>query len=142
MILVYENVLLEFFRLNFNFRWNLSSVFLAVQAWWLLFSKLPLCFISWLIFTLIFSVPSLPPAPSSVPTTHPLLIRNAEPATVMGVTRVHRGNRQRGTYRFNPSTSTLQVNIHSANNRQPNPPVILQRWINVYFQFKNCIFFF
>lgn len=73
------------------------------------------------------SVPSLPPAPSSVPTTHPLLIRNAEPATVMGVTRVHRGNRQRGTYRFNPSTSTLQVNIHSANNRQPNPPVILQR---------------
>ncbi|KAK6177350.1 hypothetical protein SNE40_015469 [Patella caerulea] len=73
------------------------------------------------------AVPSLPPAPSNVPSAHPLLIRNADAASMMSVARVHRGNRQRGSYRFNANTQTLHVNLPSGTTRQPNPPVILQR---------------
>ncbi|XP_046372246.1 E3 ubiquitin-protein ligase HUWE1-like isoform X1 [Haliotis rufescens] len=72
------------------------------------------------------AMPSLPPAPSNVTTAHPLLMRQSDPHTVMGVARVHRGNRQRGSYRFNPNTQTLHVNLQGSG-RQPNPPVILQR---------------
>lgn len=64
----------------------------------------------------------MPPAPSNVPTNHPLLVRQAD-QTVVGMSRV-RGGRQRGTCRYNPSTHTL----HVALPRQPNPPAILQRF--------------
>lgn len=71
------------------------------------------------------SVPSVPPAPSNVTATHPLLMRQPDAQGMVGVARVHRagGSRQRSTCRYNPSTQTLHVNFP----RQPNPPVILQR---------------
>ncbi|KAL3853804.1 hypothetical protein ACJMK2_017313, partial [Sinanodonta woodiana] len=68
------------------------------------------------------AVPSMPPAPSNVPASHPLLIRQSDAHSFMGISRVQRG-RQRGTCRYNPTTQTLHVNFP----RQPNPPVILQR---------------
>ncbi|KAK3600176.1 hypothetical protein CHS0354_039470 [Potamilus streckersoni] len=68
------------------------------------------------------AVPSMPPAPSNVPASHPLLLRQSDTHSVMGISRVQRG-RQRGTCRYNPTTQTLHVNFP----RQPNPPVILQR---------------
>ncbi|XP_060080556.1 E3 ubiquitin-protein ligase HUWE1-like [Ylistrum balloti] len=68
------------------------------------------------------AVPTVvPPAPSNVMATHPLLTR--QPDTHGVVARIHRGGRQRGTCRYNPSTQTLHVNFP----RPPNPPVILQR---------------
>lgn len=68
------------------------------------------------------AVPVVPPAPSNVSATHPLLIRQTDPQALTGMARVHRGTR-RG-YRFNPSTHTLHVNLPG---RVPQTPVILQR---------------
>ncbi|XP_033745348.1 E3 ubiquitin-protein ligase HUWE1-like isoform X3 [Pecten maximus] len=72
-----------------------------------------------MMFPLVPTV--VPPAPSNVMATHPLLTRQPDNHGV--VARIHRGGRQRGTCRYNPSTQTLHVNFP----RPPNPPVILQR---------------
>ncbi|XP_048739045.2 E3 ubiquitin-protein ligase HUWE1-like isoform X5 [Ostrea edulis] len=70
------------------------------------------------------SSPAIPPAPVSVMSSHPLLVRQPEGHTVMGVQRLHRGRgRREASCRYNPTTQTLHVNLQ----RQPNPPVILQR---------------
>ena len=73
--------------------------------------------------------PTVPPAPSNVTATHPLLVRHSETHGLAGSisARVHRAGRQRGTYRYNPSTQTLHVHFSAGANRQPNPPAILQR---------------
>ncbi|XP_064606987.1 E3 ubiquitin-protein ligase HUWE1-like isoform X3 [Liolophura sinensis] len=75
------------------------------------------------------ALPAIPPAPSTVSSTHPLLVRQSEPHAVLSTiaARVHRSGRSRGTYRFNPSTQTLHVNFTTSGARHPNPPVILQR---------------
>lgn len=65
----------------------------------------------------LFPVPSMPPAPSNITSTHPLLMRQGDPHSIRG----HRGSRQR--LRALP---TVHVNLNSAT-RQPNTPVILQR---------------
>ncbi|KAK3102129.1 hypothetical protein FSP39_009035 [Pinctada imbricata] len=67
------------------------------------------------------ALPTIPPAPSNVLPSHPLLVRQPDTHSG-GMTRVHRRG-QRGTCRYNPSTQTLHFNL----SRQPNPPVILQR---------------
>ncbi|ESO02925.1 hypothetical protein HELRODRAFT_81131 [Helobdella robusta] len=75
----------------------------------------------------------LPPAPSGVMVNHPLLARNQETSQHTtyalqdgAVTpRLHRSNRARQTYRYNPSTQTLHVQY--ARARHVNPPAILQR---------------
>ncbi|XP_069142505.1 E3 ubiquitin-protein ligase HUWE1-like isoform X2 [Argopecten irradians] len=72
-----------------------------------------------MMFPLVPTV--VPPAPSNVMAAHPLLTRQPDSHGV--VARIHRGGRQRGTCRYNPSTQTLHVNFP----RPPNPPVILQR---------------
>ncbi|XP_061178702.1 E3 ubiquitin-protein ligase HUWE1-like [Saccostrea echinata] len=70
------------------------------------------------------SAPAIPPAPVNVMSSHPLLVRQPEGHTVMGVQRLHRGRgRREASCRYNPTTQTLHVNLQ----RQPNPPVILQR---------------
>ncbi|XP_070192440.1 E3 ubiquitin-protein ligase HUWE1-like isoform X3 [Littorina saxatilis] len=70
------------------------------------------------------SVPSLPPAPSGVTAAHPLLVRQSDNMVNMRAPR----SRNRGAYRFTPSTHTFHVNMHSAGtSSRPNPPVILQR---------------
>ncbi|XP_023930490.1 E3 ubiquitin-protein ligase HUWE1 [Lingula anatina] len=74
--------------------------------------------------------PSVPPAPSNVTAMHPLLVRTADIHGAAGsvAARVHRTGRQRGTYRYNPSTQTLHVHYPGNSLRQqPNPPAILQR---------------
>ena len=85
---------------------------------------------------------SVPPAPSTVTPSHPLLVRHAESHGVGGNTlaaRVHRAaGRQRGSYRFNPSTQTLHLHYNPTNSvggtsggannlRGSNPPALLQR---------------
>ena len=86
-------------------------------------------FESCLIFRMILSEPVVPPAPSNVTATHPLLVRQPEPALGAGTSasRVHRVGRNRGRCHYNPSTQTLHV--HYSANRQPNPPAILQRYV-------------
>jgi len=69
-----------------------------------------------------------PPAPSSVPATHPLLVRHDEPRTVTNPvigTILHRSGRERDTYRYNPNTQTLHV--QRERMRRPNPSAVLQR---------------
>ncbi|XP_054708625.1 E3 ubiquitin-protein ligase HUWE1-like [Uloborus diversus] len=72
--------------------------------------------------------PTVPPAPRSVTTVHPLLVRHTDlPCSLQP--RVHR--RQRG-YRPTMSNHTWHMYTSSNGNsasttRQPNPPVILQR---------------
>ncbi|XP_059143196.1 E3 ubiquitin-protein ligase HUWE1-like isoform X5 [Physella acuta] len=63
------------------------------------------------------TLPSMPPAPSNITSTHPLLMRQGDPHSIRG----HRGSRQR--LRALP---TVHVNLNSTT-RQPNTPVILQR---------------
>ena len=73
--------------------------------------------------------PTMPPAPSHVTASHPLLMRHAETHPLGGsmAARVHRAGRPRGTYRYNPSTQTLHVHYNAGGVRHPNPPAILQR---------------
>ena len=75
----------------------------------------------------VLSGPGIPPPPTNVSSAHPLLVRHAESHSIGGsvAARVHRAGRQRGTYRYNPSTQTLHV--HYNQPRHPNPPAILQR---------------
>ena len=74
-----------------------------------------------------FSEPSLPPAPSTITSTHPLLMRQGESHSTRGS---HRGGpggsgiRQR----VRPFLPTAHANL-GMSTRQPNTPVILQRYI-------------
>ncbi|CAL1528834.1 unnamed protein product [Lymnaea stagnalis] len=63
------------------------------------------------------SLPSMPPAPSNITSTHPLLMRQGDAHSARG----HRGSRQRMR-----TLPTVHVNLNSTT-RQPNTPVILQR---------------
>lgn len=69
----------------------------------------------------------MPPAPRTVTTIHPLLVRHGDAQCSMQ-TRVHR--RQRG-YRPNIGNHGWHVYTNSSNTsgRHPNPPVILQRYL-------------
>lgn len=67
------------------------------------------------------SAPAIPPAPINVMSSHPLLVRQPD-GHPMGIQRRGRGRRE-ASCRYNPTTQTLHVNLQ----RQPNPPVILQR---------------
>ena len=75
----------------------------------------------------------MPPAPSNVSASHPLLVRQSEPHAVAGsmAARIHRAGRpQRGTYRYNPNTQTLHVHYTAQGGARPhNPPAILQRYV-------------
>ena len=76
--------------------------------------------------------PSIPPSPSNVTAVHPLLVRTENQSLGGTLGRVHRApGRQRGTYRYNPSTQTLHVQYTSANSHHPNPPTILQRYLKL-----------
>ena len=84
---------------------------------------------------------SVPPPPSTVTPSHPLLVRHAESHSLGGgntlAARVHRAaGRQRGSYRYNPSTQTLHLHYTSAataaaaataGTQATNPPALLQR---------------
>ncbi|XP_055882443.1 E3 ubiquitin-protein ligase HUWE1-like isoform X4 [Biomphalaria glabrata] len=63
------------------------------------------------------TLPNLPPAPSNITSTHPLLMRQGDSHAARG----HRGGRQRMR-----TLPTVHVNLNSTT-RQPNTPVILQR---------------
>lgn len=69
--------------------------------------------------------PTVPPAPRTVTTIHPLLVRHGDAQCSMQ-TRVHR--RQRG---YRPTMSNhgwhMYTNSNNSSGRHPNPPVILQR---------------
>ncbi|XP_064633553.1 E3 ubiquitin-protein ligase HUWE1-like isoform X3 [Lineus longissimus] len=90
-------------------------------------------------------IPSVPPAPSNVTANHPLLVRHPEGQSVSGTmaARIHRHGgfgRQRGTYRYNPSTQTLHVHYPAGGVRHPNPPAILQRLLGPDFlQLTNSL---
>ncbi|CAH1782935.1 unnamed protein product [Owenia fusiformis] len=73
--------------------------------------------------------PSVPPPPSNVLSSHPLLNRNSDAQGSSSSSRPSaQVRRQRGgTYRYNPSTQTLHVHYTAGGHRHPNPPVILQR---------------
>lgn len=81
--------------------------------------------------------PAVPPPPSNISASHPLLVRQAEPHAVTGsmAARIHRAGRpQRGTYRYNPNTQTLHVHYTAAGARPHNPPAILQRQVILLLQ--------
>ncbi|XP_071960908.1 E3 ubiquitin-protein ligase HUWE1-like isoform X2 [Antedon mediterranea] len=68
--------------------------------------------------------PSIPPPPSTMSRSHPLLVRHADhPTLTQTVGRGHRGGRQR-THRHAPTTIHV---YNTGSSRHPNPPAILQR---------------
>ena len=75
---------------------------------------------NWLVHITLFysfSVPSLPPAPSNITSMHPLLMRQSDQIT----NRAVRGGRHR--------LRSLPVHVNlNPGSRQPNTPVILQRY--------------
>nr|DBA13759.1 TPA: hypothetical protein GDO54_017098 [Pyxicephalus adspersus] len=75
----------------------------------------------------------IPPSPGNIPATHPLMVRNADhgSVTVGSVSSTNRltqgiGRIQR-TLRQITANADHTIHVHYPGNRQPNPPLILQR---------------
>ncbi|XP_051864983.1 E3 ubiquitin-protein ligase HUWE1 isoform X7 [Pristis pectinata] len=75
----------------------------------------------------------IPPAPGNIPATHPLMVRHADHSaltlgTGSSTTRLTQGigRSQRAIRPFAANTGHT-IHVHYPGNRQPNPPLILQR---------------
>uniref|UniRef100_A0A8C4SA71 E3 ubiquitin-protein ligase HUWE1 n=1 Tax=Erpetoichthys calabaricus TaxID=27687 RepID=A0A8C4SA71_ERPCA len=75
----------------------------------------------------------IPPSPGNIPTTHPLMVRHADhSALTLGAgnstTRLTQGiGRSQRTLRQLTANTGHTIHVHYPGNRQPNPPLILQR---------------
>uniref|UniRef100_A0A4W3GJG5 E3 ubiquitin-protein ligase HUWE1-like n=1 Tax=Callorhinchus milii TaxID=7868 RepID=A0A4W3GJG5_CALMI len=77
----------------------------------------------------------IPPAPGNIPATHPLMVRHADHSaltlgTGSSTTRLTQGigRSQRAIRPFAANTGHT-IHVHYPGNRQPNPPLILQRLV-------------
>ncbi|XP_072884002.1 E3 ubiquitin-protein ligase HUWE1-like [Hemitrygon akajei] len=76
----------------------------------------------------------IPPAPGNIPATHPLMVRHADHSaltlgTGSSTTRLTQGigRSQRAIRPFTATNTGHTIHVHYPGNRQPNPPLILQR---------------
>uniref|UniRef100_A0A665X418 E3 ubiquitin-protein ligase HUWE1 n=1 Tax=Echeneis naucrates TaxID=173247 RepID=A0A665X418_ECHNA len=75
----------------------------------------------------------IPPSPGNIPSSHPLMVRHADHSSLtLGVagtsSRLTQGmGRSQRTLRQLTANSGHTIHVHYPGNRQPNPPLILQR---------------
>nr|XP_040137115.1 E3 ubiquitin-protein ligase HUWE1 isoform X8 [Ictidomys tridecemlineatus] len=75
----------------------------------------------------------IPPSPGNIPTTHPLMVRHADHSSLTlgsgsSTTRLTQGiGRSQRTLRQLTANTGHTIHVHYPGNRQPNPPLILQR---------------
>uniref|UniRef100_A0A3Q1KBD0 E3 ubiquitin-protein ligase HUWE1 n=1 Tax=Anabas testudineus TaxID=64144 RepID=A0A3Q1KBD0_ANATE len=75
----------------------------------------------------------IPPSPGNIPSSHPLMVRHADHSSLtLGVagtsSRLAQGmGRSQRTLRQLTANSGHTIHVHYPGNRQPNPPLILQR---------------
>uniref|UniRef100_A0A3P9M092 E3 ubiquitin-protein ligase HUWE1 n=1 Tax=Oryzias latipes TaxID=8090 RepID=A0A3P9M092_ORYLA len=75
----------------------------------------------------------IPPSPGNIPSSHPLMVRHADHSSLtLGVagtsSRLAQGlGRSQRTLRQLTANSGHTIHVHYPHNRQPNPPLILQR---------------
>ncbi|KAM9829287.1 E3 ubiquitin-protein ligase HUWE1 isoform 7-T10 [Syngnathus typhle] len=75
----------------------------------------------------------IPPSPGNIPSAHPLMVRHADHGSLtLGVagtsSRLAQGmGRSQRTLRQLTANSGHTIHVHYPGNRQPNPPLILQR---------------
>lgn len=85
----------------------------------------------------IFLAADIPPSPGNIPTTHPLMVRHADHSSLTlgsgsSTTRLTQGiGRSQRTLRQLTANTGHTIHVHYPGNRQPNPPLILQRWVCV-----------
>ncbi|XP_063288562.1 E3 ubiquitin-protein ligase HUWE1 isoform X2 [Pelobates fuscus] len=79
------------------------------------------------------SATDIPPSPGNIPATHPLMVRHADHSaltlgTGTSTTRLAQGiGRSQRTLRQLTANTGHTIHVHYPGNRQPNPPLILQR---------------
>ncbi|XP_069065433.1 E3 ubiquitin-protein ligase HUWE1 isoform X1 [Pleurodeles waltl] len=79
------------------------------------------------------SATDIPPSPGNIPTTHPLMVRHADHSSLTlgsgsSTTRLAQGiGRSQRTLRQLTANTGHTIHVHYPGNRQPNPPLILQR---------------
>uniref|UniRef100_A0A8I3W493 E3 ubiquitin-protein ligase HUWE1 n=1 Tax=Callithrix jacchus TaxID=9483 RepID=A0A8I3W493_CALJA len=79
------------------------------------------------------SATDIPPSPGNIPTTHPLMVRHADHGSLTlgsgsSTTRLTQGiGRSQRTLRQLTANTGHTIHVHYPGNRQPNPPLILQR---------------
>ncbi|XP_041093093.1 E3 ubiquitin-protein ligase HUWE1-like [Polyodon spathula] len=75
----------------------------------------------------------MPPSPGNIPSTHPLMVRHADHGALSlgagsSTTRLAQGmGRSQRTLRQLTTNMSHTIHVHYPGNRQPNPPLILQR---------------
>ncbi|XP_078220139.1 E3 ubiquitin-protein ligase HUWE1 isoform X22 [Callithrix jacchus] len=78
-------------------------------------------------------IADIPPSPGNIPTTHPLMVRHADHGSLTlgsgsSTTRLTQGiGRSQRTLRQLTANTGHTIHVHYPGNRQPNPPLILQR---------------
>uniref|UniRef100_A0A3Q3JUL5 E3 ubiquitin-protein ligase HUWE1 n=1 Tax=Monopterus albus TaxID=43700 RepID=A0A3Q3JUL5_MONAL len=78
-------------------------------------------------------IADIPPSPGNIPSSHPLMVRHADHGSLtLGVSgsssRLAQGmGRSQRTLRQLTANSGHTIHVHYPGNRQPNPPLILQR---------------
>lgn len=88
-------------------------------------------------FFLLSPSADIPPSPGNIPSSHPLMVRHADHSSLtLGVTgtssRLAQGlGRSQRTLRQLTANSGHTIHVHYPHNRQPNPPLILQRWSHI-----------
>ncbi|XP_041429057.1 E3 ubiquitin-protein ligase HUWE1 isoform X4 [Xenopus laevis] len=79
------------------------------------------------------SATDIPPSPGNIPATHPLMVRHADHGSLTlgsgtSTTRLAQGiGRSQRTLRQLTANTGHTIHVHYPGNRQPNPPLILQR---------------
>ncbi|XP_029463820.1 E3 ubiquitin-protein ligase HUWE1 isoform X4 [Rhinatrema bivittatum] len=79
------------------------------------------------------SAADIPPSPGNIPATHPLMVRHADHSSLTlgsgsSTTRLAQGiGRSQRTLRQLTANTGHTIHVHYPGNRQPNPPLILQR---------------
>ncbi|XP_069501404.1 E3 ubiquitin-protein ligase HUWE1 isoform X3 [Ambystoma mexicanum] len=79
------------------------------------------------------SATDIPPSPGNIPATHPLMVRHADHSSLTlgsgsSTTRLAQGiGRSQRTLRQLTANTGHTIHVHYPGNRQPNPPLILQR---------------
>jgi len=75
----------------------------------------------------------IPPSPGNIPSSHPLMVRHADHGSLtLGAagtsSRLAQGmGRSQRTLRQLTANAGHTIHVHYPGNRQPNPPLILQR---------------
>uniref|UniRef100_A0A8C4MQN8 E3 ubiquitin-protein ligase HUWE1 n=1 Tax=Equus asinus asinus TaxID=83772 RepID=A0A8C4MQN8_EQUAS len=78
-------------------------------------------------------IADIPPSPGNIPTTLPLMVRHADHSSLTlgsgsSTTRLTQGiGRSQRTLRQLTANTGHTIHVHYPGNRQPNPPLILQR---------------